>query len=62
MYFPNSALPKTWFDEYLKSSFSEDPSKNNIVNAPRHCSNLKEGPLTVFIYQWEGNCLKKSLC
>ena len=62
MYFPNYCLPKTWLDQCLKSPVSEHPSKNNMVKAPKHCSNLKENPLTLFIDQWEGNCLTKSLC
>ena len=62
MYFRNYGLPKTWLDQCLKSPVSEDPSKSNMVNAPKHCSNLKDSPLILFIDQWEGNCLTKSLC
>ena len=28
---------KTWLDKCLKSHFLEDPSKNNMVNGPKHC-------------------------
>ena len=45
MYFPNYGLPKTWLDQYLKSPVSEYPTKRNMVNAPKHCSNLKDTSL-----------------
>ena len=60
MYFRNHGLPKTFLDECLKSPVSEDPSKCNKLNAPRHCSNLKDTSPTIFIINWEGNCLTKS--
>ena len=62
MYFRNYGLLKTWLDQSLKSPVSEDPSKSNKLNAPKHCSNLKDIPFTIFIYHWEGNCPTKSLC
>ena len=34
MYFGNYGLPEAWLDQCLKSPFSEDPSKSNMVNAP----------------------------
>ena len=45
MYFRNYGLPKTWSDQILKSPLSEDRSKSNMVNATKHCSNLKDTPL-----------------
>ena len=42
MYFRNYGLPKTWLDQSLKSPVSEDPTKSNMVNLPKHCSNLKD--------------------
>ena len=45
MYFRNYGPPKTWLDQCLKSPVSEDPSKSNMVNAPKHCSNLKDTSL-----------------
>ena len=45
MYFRNYGLPKTWLDQCLKSPLSEDPTKSNMVNAPKHCSNLKDTSL-----------------
>ena len=41
MYFRDYGLQKTWLDQYLKTPVSEDPTKSNMVNAPKHCSNLK---------------------
>ena len=42
MYFPNYGFWKTWLDQSSKSPASEDPSKSNIVNGSKHCSNLNE--------------------
>ena len=42
MYFRNYGLPKTWLYQYLKSPVSEDLTKSNMVNASKHCSNLKD--------------------
>ena len=62
MYFLTYRLQKAWLDQCLKSPVSEDPSKSNKVNAPKHCPNLKDSSFTIFIDQWEGNCLAKSFC
>ena len=62
MCFRHYGLLKTWLDQCLKSSVSEDPSKSNKLNAPKHCSNLENTSLTIFINNWEGSCLTKSLC
>ena len=62
MYFRNYGLPKTWLDQCLKSPVPEDPTKSNMVNAPKHCSNLRDTLFTRFINHWEVNCLTKSLC
>ena len=61
MYFRKYGLPKIWLDQCLKSPVSEDPSKSNMVNASKHCSNLKDSPFTTFLGHWEDNCLTKSL-
>ena len=42
MYFRNFGLPKAWLDQCLKSPVSEDPTKSNMVNAPKNYSNLKD--------------------
>ena len=61
MYFQNYGLPTTWLDQCLKSPVSENPSKSNMVNAPKNCSNLKDSPYIIFIDHWEVNCPTKSL-
>ena len=53
MYFRNYGLPKTWLEQCLKSPVSEDPTKSNMVNAPKHCSNLRETSFTIFINHWK---------
>ena len=45
MYYRNYGLPKTWLHQCLKSPVSEDPTKSNMVNAHKHCSNLKDTSL-----------------
>ena len=45
MYFRNYGLPKTWLDQCLKCTVSENSTKSNMVNAPKHCSNLKDTSL-----------------
>ena len=62
MYFQNYGLPKTWLDHCLKSLVLEHPSKSNMVNVPKHFSNLKDTPFTIFINHWKGSCLTKILC
>ena len=61
MSFENYGLPKRWLDQCMKSHFSEDPSKSNMVNDPKHCSNLKDSTFTIFIDHCEVNCPTKSL-
>ena len=60
MYFWTYGLRKTWLDKRLKSPVSEDPSKCNIVNAPKHCSNPNDSTFTVFIDHCGGNSVAKS--
>ena len=61
MYFGNYGLPKTWLDQCLKSPFSKIPSKRNMVNAPKHYSNLKKSTFTKFLDHYEVNCPTKTL-
>ena len=61
MYFGNYGLAKTWLDQCLKSHFSENPSKINMVNAPKHSKNLKDSTFTIFFDHWEVNSPTKSL-
>ena len=59
MFFPNYGLPKTWLDQCLKSPVSKDPTKSNIVNAPKHCSNLKDTSLPYLLITGKSIVLKK---
>ena len=61
MYFRNYGLPKTWLDQCLKSPVSEDPTKSNMVNAPKHCSNLKDTSLPYLLITGSQLSYKKSL-
>ena len=60
MYFRNYGPRKTLLDQCLKSLFSRDPSKSNMVNAPKHSRNVKDSSFAIFIDHCEGNCLTKS--
>ena len=60
MYFRNYGPGKTLLDECLRSPLSNDPSKTNMVNAPKHCRNVKDSIFTIFIDRCEGNSLEKS--
>ena len=62
MYFRNYGFPKTWLDQCLKSRVPENATKSNMVNAPKHCSNLRGTSFAIFINYWEVKCLTKGLC
>ena len=57
MYFRNYEQRKTWLDICLKSPVSKDPLTGNMVNGPKHCCNLNERTVTIFIDHFEDNCL-----
>ena len=59
MYFRNYGLSKTWLDQRLKSTVSEDPTKINMVNAPKHCSNLKDTSLPYLLITGKSIVLQK---
>ena len=59
MYFRNYGLPKTWLHQCLKSPVSEDPTKSNMVNAPEHCSNLKDTSLPYLLITGKSIVLQK---
>ena len=59
MYFRNYGLPKTWLDQCLKSPVSDDPSKSNIVNPLKLCSNLKETSLPYLLITGQSIALEK---
>ena len=60
-YFWTYGLRKTWSDKCLKSPFSKDPARSNMVNWPKHCSQLDHSPSTIFIDPFVGNSGLKSL-
>ena len=62
MYFQNYGPRKTVLCQCLKSIFSRDASKSKIVNAPKHCWNVKDSSFTKFIDHCERNCLTNTLC
>ena len=49
MYFSNYGLPKAWLDKCLKLAISQYPWTSNMVNAPKHSSNLSNGSITYFL-------------
>ena len=59
MYFRNYGLPKTWLHKCLKSTVSENPTKSNMVNAPKHCSNLKDTSLPYLLITGKSIVLQK---
>ena len=59
MCFQNYGLPKTWLDECLKSLVSDDPTKSNMVNAPKHCAYLKETSLPYLLITGKSIVLQK---
>ena len=61
MYFWTYGLRKTCLDKCLKSPLSEDPSRSNMVNRSKHCSNLNDSTFTIFIDPSEGNSGLKSI-
>ena len=48
---------KTWLDKCLKSPVSMDISTGNMVNGPKHCSNLHENTFIIFTDHCQGNWL-----
>ena len=55
MYFENYGFRTPWLDKRLKSPLSENPSKCNIENGPKHCSNLNYSSFSIIIDQCESN-------
>ena len=60
--FPKLRTPKRWSDKCLNSLASEDLSRSNIVNVPKHCWNLHNSIFIKFIDHWQANWLGKSFC
>ena len=55
------ALGQPWLDKCLKSPVSEDLSISNMVNGPKHCSNVNHSTFGIFIDQCEGSYIGKSV-
>ena len=55
MYFRNYGLRKTWLDNCLKSTVSEDPSTTSMVNGPKHCWNSNDSTFTILIANSQHN-------
>ena len=55
MYFQKYGLQKRGLDNCLKSFLSDDPSRSNMVNKPKHYCNLNDSTFTIFIYHCEDN-------
>ena len=45
---------KTWLDNCLKKVFLEEPSRNNMVNGPKHFPNLNDSAFSIFIDHSKG--------
>ena len=51
---------KTWLGKGIKSPVWEDFPSSNMVNIPKHCSNLHDITFIIFIHHWEVNWVGKS--
>ena len=52
--FPKVRTLKTWLDICLKSPFSGDPSRSNMVNWPKDLSNLHQSTSIILIDNFQG--------
>ena len=52
---------KTWSYKCLKSVVSEDPSRSNMVNVPRHFWNLHQSTFIIFIDHCQVNLVRRNL-
>ena len=59
--FPKLRTLKTCSDKCLKNLVSEDPSTSNMVNGPKHCSNLHHITFIIIIDHCQVNWVGKSL-
>ena len=59
MFSRSYGLPNTWLDQCLKSPISEESTKSNTVNAPKHCSNLKDTSLPYLLITGKSIVLQK---
>ena len=61
MYFLTYGLQNMCLDKCLKSPVSVYPSRSNIVNGSKHCSNLNDNTFTIIIDPCKWNSGLKSL-
>ena len=59
--FPKLRTLKTWLDKCLKLPVSEDPSRSNMVNVPKHGLNLYHIVFLKFIDHCQDNWVRKRL-
>ena len=59
--FPRLRPAKSVVRYMCKSPPSDYPSKRNMVNGSQLCLNLNDSTCGIFIAQWEGNLVAKSL-
>ena len=52
---------KTWSYKCLNSLVSEDPSRSNMVNVPRHFWNLHQSTFIIFIDHCQVNWVRRNL-
>ena len=55
MYFAKSGVQKAWLDKCLKSVLSLYPSTSNMVNRPKHYSNLNDCTFTIAFNHFKSN-------
>ena len=60
--FPKLRTPKTWKDKRLKSPVSDDHSTSNMINVPKHFTNLHHSIFIKFIDHFQVNPVGKTLC
>ena len=58
--FPKLRTLKRWLDKCLKSPVSEDPSRSNMVNVPKHCWNMHHITFIILIGHSQVNWVEKS--
>ena len=52
---------KTYSDKCLKGAVSENPSRSNIGNVPKHFRNMRQSTVIIFIDHFQVNWVGKSL-
>ena len=61
MYFRNLGLRKMSSHKSLKGHVSQDFLKDNMANRLKHCSNLTNSTLPLFINPCKGKCIGETL-